>query len=227
MLIANTGQFAGAYSAGHRAGTAAPAPKPAPAKDRLMISHGESLFTPGMLRAAAYVVESGALCHYIVWPDGSHDVIECAFPGDIVGLGSLGEHISTAQAMVDTAVVPLTGSELADALQSNAALAARMASATDREFDFLRRRALQPGQRPALNRIAAYLLAVEGSACRSGETHIASGADGVTSLAALLDIPAADVHMAFATLRDSGLVTERDGAIVIADADALEALADA
>ncbi len=223
MLIANTGQFAGALPAGHRAETAAPAPE----RNRLMIAHGDSLFTPGTPRAAAYVVESGALCHYIVWPDGSHDVIECAFPGDIVGLGSLGDHISTAQAMVDTAVVPLTRSELADALQSNAALAARMASATDREFDFLRRRALQPGLRPALSRIAAYLLAVAGSACRSGETHLASAAEGEKALAQMLDIPAADVHTAIATLRDRGLIVERESALVIADADGLEKLADA
>lgn len=223
MLIADNGQFAGARPAGHHAETAAPAPE----RTRRMIAHGDSLFTPGMPRAAAYVVETGALCHYIVWPDGSHDVIECAFPGDIVGLGSLGEHISTAQAMVDTAVVPLTGSELAGALQSNAALAARMASATDREFDFLRRRALQPGLRPALNRIAAYLLAVAGSACRSGETHLASGAEGEKALAQILDIPAADVHTAVAALRDRGLITGREGALVIVDTDSLEKVADA
>lgn len=223
MLIANSGQFSGAFPAGHRAEMAALTPE----RNRLMIAHGESLFTPGTPRAAAYVVEAGALCHYIVWPDGSHDVIECAFPGDIVGLGSLGEHISTAQAMVDTAVVPLTGSELASALQSNAALAARMASATDREFEFLRHRALQPGLRPVLNRIAAYLLAVAGNACRSGETHLASGVEGEQALALILEIPAADVRDAMAELRDRGLITERDGALVIADAGGLEKLADA
>lgn len=192
-----------------------------------MIPHGDRLFTPGAPRAAAYVVESGALCHYIVWPDGSHDVIECAFPGDIVGLGALGEHVSTAQAMVDTAVVPLTRSELDRALQSNAELAARMASATDREFDYLRRRALQPGLRPALNRIAAYLIAVAGSACRSGETHLVSGDEGAKSLAAVLELQLADVRAALATLRDGGLVDDRDGSIVIEDASGLEALADA
>lgn len=192
-----------------------------------MIPHGDRLFTPGTPRAAAYVVETGALCHYIVWPDGSHDVIECAFPGDIVGLGSLGEHMSTAQAMVDTSVVAMSRLELDRALQTDAALAARMASATDREFDFLRRRALQPGQRPILNRIAAYVIAVAGTACRSGETHITSGDEGVKALAALLDIPVADVRAAVTTLHDSDLVADRDGAIVIKDFDGLEALADA
>jgi CRP/FNR family transcriptional regulator, anaerobic regulatory protein len=223
MLIADNGQFSGARPAANRAKTAAPAPE----RNRRMIAHGDSLFAPGTPRAAAYVVETGALCHYIVWPDGSHDVIECAFPGDIVGLGALSEHVSTAQAMIDTAVVPLTRAELDQALQTNAALAARLSSASDREFDYLRRRALQPGLRPAINRIAAYLVAVAGMACRSGETHLSAGNDGTASLAALLDMPASDVVAAFTTLRDRGLVTERDGAIVIADAAGLEALADA
>lgn len=223
MLIAHTSQFQGARPAGQRTETAAAAPE----RSRRMIPHGDSLFTPGTPRAAAYVVESGALCHYIVWPDGSHDVIECAFPGDIVGLGALSEYVSTAQAMVDTAVVPLTSQELDRALESNAELAARMASATDREFDYLRCRALQPGLRPALNRIAAYLLAVAGSACRSGETPVASGAEGERALVLTLDIPAANVRDALATLGDRGLIAERDGVIVIADADGLEVLADA
>lgn len=223
MLIANKGQFSGARPAVHRATAAAQPPE----RNRRMIPHGDRLFTPGTPRAAAFVVETGALCHYIVWPDGSHDVIECAFPGDIVGLGSLGEHMSTAQAMVDTSVVVISPAELDRAVQSDAALAARMASATDREFDFLRRRALQPGQRPTLNRIAAYLIAVAGTACRSGETHLTSGDDGVKALASLLDIPAADVRGAFTTLLDRNLVADRDGAIVIRDVDGLEALADA
>lgn len=223
MLIANKDQFAVARPVAERAKTAARTPE----RNRRMIPHGDRLFTPGTPRAAAYVVETGALCHYIVWPDGSHDVIECAFPGDIVGLGSLGEHMSTAQAMVDTSVVAISRLELDRALQTDAALAARMASATDREFDFLRRRALQPGQRPTLNRIAAYVIAVAGTACRSGETHITSGDDGVKALAALLDIPVADVREAVTTLHDSNLVADRDGAIVISDFDGLEALADA
>jgi hypothetical protein len=102
-----------------------------------------------------------------------------------------------------------------------------MASATDREFEYLRRRALQPGLRPALHRIAAYLLAVAGSACRSGETNLAAGAEGETPLAQTLDIPAADVRDALATLRARGLIAEREGAIVITDAAELEILADA
>lgn len=223
MLIADKAQFADARPAAPRVQAAATAPD----RTRRMISHGESLFTPGAPRAAAYRVETGALCHYVVWPDGSHDVIEFVFPGDIVGLGSLGEHMSTAQAMVDTSVVAITRDELESALQSDAALATRMASAADREFDYLRRRALQPGLRPVLNRVAAYLIATAGSACRNGETHLSLGDDGLKAMSAMLEIPSGKLKEAFADLLTRGLLAERDGYMVISDFATLEALADA
>lgn len=195
-------------------------------RNRRMISHGDSLFTPGSPRYAAYRVESGALCHYVVWPDGTHDVIEFAFPGDIVGLGSLGEHVSTAQAMVDTLVAPVSDDELDHALASDAALANRMATTTDLEFDYLRQRALHPGLRPVVNRLAAYFLAVAGAACRSGDTHLEGGAKGIASLGSVLDVSVEKIATAMSTLKADGLVADQDGTIVILDRDGLEELAD-
>jgi CRP/FNR family transcriptional regulator len=223
MLLASKSQFAVPHSA-------QPSVRAVEAdieRNRRMIAHGESLFTPGAPRRAAYRVESGALCHYVVWPDGSHDVIEFAFPGDIVGLGSLGEHVSTAQAVTDTAVTVLSEQELHCAIANDAALATRMASATDREFDYLRRRALQPGLRPVINRLAAYILVAAGTSCRSGETHLEAGTAGIASLTNLLDIPAEHICSALADLRARKLIAERDDAIVILDRDGLEILADA
>jgi CRP/FNR family transcriptional regulator len=191
------------------------------------IPHGQSLYSPGAPRQSAYRVESGALCHYVVWPDGTHDVIEFAFPGDIVGLGSLGEYVSTAQAMVDTAVVVIGEKELEHALDNDAALAARLASATDREFEYLRRRALQPGVRPVPNRLAAYIIAVAGSACRSGETHLDADTSGEEALAGVLELPVASVRDGLRVLISRGLIAERDGAFVIQDFAGLEQLADA
>jgi CRP/FNR family transcriptional regulator len=222
MLLADKGQFAVAHSArlcaDHDSGS--------PEGTRREIAHGESLFTPGTSRQSAYRVESGALCHYVVWPDGTHDVIEFAFPGDIVGLGSLGEHVSTAQAMVDTSVAILTNEELERALAMDAALASRMASATDREFDFLRRRALHRGQRPVVNRLAAYILALSGAACRSGDTHLEVGNQGIKALSSQLEIPAAELESALASLTSRMSISVRDQTVVILDRAALEALAD-
>lgn len=191
-----------------------------------VIPNGQSVYSPGMPRVAAFRVESGALCHYVVWPDGAHDVIEFAFPGDIVGLGSLGEHVTTAQAMVDTTVSVLSDEELERALEKDAALATRLASATDREFEYLRQRALQPGLRPVPNRLAAYIIAVAGSALRSGETHLAADASGEEALAAVLELPVGEVKAGLVDLKRLGLLSERDGALLIEDFKGLEQLAD-
>jgi CRP/FNR family transcriptional regulator len=223
MLLPENGQFAVADPADFGDGAASVVLE----RNCRMISHGDSLFTPGSPRHAAYRVESGALCHYVVWPDGTHDVIEFAFPGDIVGLGSLGEHVSTAQAIVDTLVAPVSGDELDQALAADAALANRMATTTDLEFDYLRQRALQPGLRPVVNRVAAYLLAVAGAACRSGDTHLATGPNGISSLASVLDVSSEKVSTAISTLKDGGLIVDRDDTIIILDRDGLEDLADA
>ena len=50
------------------------------------VATGEILFQPGNTRTL-YRIERGTVCHYMLWADGRHDVIEFAFPGDIVGLG--------------------------------------------------------------------------------------------------------------------------------------------
>ena len=65
---------------------------------------GTILFKLGDQRRL-YRVERGAVCHYIRWTNGRHDVIEFAFPGDIIGLGHLSTHVSTAHAMVETVAV--------------------------------------------------------------------------------------------------------------------------
>jgi CRP/FNR family transcriptional regulator len=129
--------------------------------------------------------------------------------------------------MVDTSVAIISDDELDRALAADAALASRMASATDREFDFLRRRALQPGPRPVINRLAAYILAVGGAACRSGDTHLDVGGQGIVALSSQLEVPADEIESALATLMARKNVGVRDQTVVILDRDALEALADA
>ena len=207
---------------------AAACPGPTDAGTR-SIRHGEPLFGPGDPRRGAYRLTAGALCHYMVWPDGSHDVIEFAFPGDIVGFGHLSEHISTAQAMVDTTVATLSEKELDAALEQDATLAARMSSAADREFDFLRRRALGSGPRRPLNRIASYILALADMACRSGHAvlpPVAHGGSG-SSLVGMLEMPPSELADAMSELERRGLIKSDAGALIVCDRPGLEAMASA
>src|SRR5688572_9378522 len=98
------------------------------------VKTGEILFQANDARAL-YRVERGAICHYVLWADGRHEVVEFAFPGDIVGLGHLAHHVSTAQAMVDTVVSLVTEEQFDEALEEDDRLSFRLAAAVEREFD--------------------------------------------------------------------------------------------
>src|SRR5262245_37985157 len=117
------------------------------------VDTGEILFQAGDERTL-YRVERGAICHYMLWADGRHDVIEFAFPGDIVGLGHLKDHVSTAQAMVDTVVTLVPEHALSDALDRDDRLAFRLSAAVEREFDYLRDRAISANHVPAAAKVA-------------------------------------------------------------------------
>lgn len=194
---------------------------------RRRMAHGQTLFAQGEARTVAYRVLDGAVCHYLVWPCGAHEVIEFAFPGDVVGLGFLADHISTAQAVTDTVVVALNEADLTRAVSDEPGLAARLAAAADREFEFVRQRALGTGQRPPLQRVASYLLAVARQACRSGEAAVVpqDARDGA-ALANLLEISAGDLAAAIADLTRRDLIAATAQGLVLKDAEALRRLAD-
>ena len=58
----------------------------------------EHLFLEGDPKTHVYKVEAGTVLIYKILPDSKRQVIDIAFPGDHIGLGSIGEHAFNAQA---------------------------------------------------------------------------------------------------------------------------------
>ncbi len=141
---------------------------PVTAAPERTLAGGEVLFQAGDTRARLYRVERGALCHYRRWDDGRCEIIEFAFPGDIIGFGHLEAHISTAQAMIETVVSTVTTQEFEGALAGDDHLAARLAAAADREFDFLRDRAVASGKGKPVERLASFLAALSHLSANEG-----------------------------------------------------------
>jgi CRP/FNR family transcriptional regulator len=188
--------------------------------DRQIVSTGQVLFQPGEARRH-YRVEEGAIFHYVRWTDGSHDLIEVAFPGDIVGLGYLEHHISTAQAMVDSSVSVVTEDEIASLLDVDDRLPLLLASAGEREFDYMRDVTVNSGKRSPVERLANYLLAV----AEDG----AIVADDLTSgyVAERLQMNLDTLSNALVGLQHKGLVKASEGGLRITDAAELERVANA
>ena len=191
------------------------------------LARGEILFRTGDKRGKIYRVESGALCHYLRWDDGRREIVEFAFPGDIVGFGQLQSHVSTAQAMVETTVGLVPEREFDELLATDGQLAARFTAAGDREFEYLREVMVKSGEGKPVERVASFLSAlshmseVEGRDPTLVAEEITSG-----EVAKHLDLTMDMLVAALRELERRGMVTAAgNGRLRISDLRALEKLA--
>jgi CRP/FNR family transcriptional regulator len=200
--------------------------KPAPYNSSTRsLETGAFLFQAGDTRATIYRVVSGAFCHYMNWDDGRHDVIEFAFPGDIIGFGHLETHISSAQAMVPSQVCVVSARDFQIALDQDAQLTARLTAAADREFDVLRQRSIRIAKGDIEHRVAAFLLALSAAGATEGrDPRIISDSLTCGAAASLLNVDIEKLASALAALEAKGLI-ERDGkGLHLIDMEGLEAL---
>lgn len=186
---------------------------------------GERLFQAGD-RRRAYRVEQGAICHYVLWADGSHDVIEFAFAGDFLGLGALSGHVSTAQAMVDSVVSFVDEDELGQLIAADDFLALKVASASDIEFDYVRDHALAARTVNPERKVAQYLCALLAISASEGNANPVI-TDEVTSgfVAGQLGMNLDDLAEALVRLKSEGLIAAAPEGLRVLDAVALERLA--
>ncbi len=192
------------------------------------LARGEVLFQLGDTRAKLYRVERGALCHYIRWDDGRREIIEFAFPGDIVGFGYLESHISTAQAVVETAVSQFAPEDFERAAETDGQLASRLAASADREFDFLRAQAVKAGEGKPVERVASFLAALSHMSASEGRDP-SLVTDEISSgfVAEQLAMTVDGLARALRELEQRGMVRPTPQGLRIPDIDALEKMADA
>ena len=131
------------------------------------LAAGDILFREGDLRTHVYRVEQGSICLFKVRGDGSHDVLEFAFPGDIVGLGYLDHHVSAAQATVETSISCVPRAAVQLVLDKTPHITSRLTAAIEREVAFLRETQSRSSQTSPVERIAALFVTL--SRCNAYE----------------------------------------------------------
>ncbi|MFM7085223.1 MAG: Crp/Fnr family transcriptional regulator [Hyphomicrobium sp.] len=193
----------------------------------LKLAQGETLFTVGTQRKCAYRVLSGGFCHYVIWPDGQHHVIEFVYTGDIIGFGHYQTYLTTAKALLDSAVVELSEAELKVALEKDPSLDARYGAAADREFEIIRLRSIGLKPRAPIQRLASYLSAMAQLGCKSGENCVQfPEKEGLKIVASLLEIRSSEIKTALGELNKRGLITKTSNCIVIQNQKALDQFVD-
>jgi CRP-like cAMP-binding protein len=129
----------------------------------------EHVFAEGDSRSHLYRVETGAICLYKVLPDGRRQVLGFAYPGDLLGLGTLGEHQFNAQATKPSRLRSLPWSTMQHVARQDPAFGIKLYEVMSQELAAAHDLLLTTGQRTATERVAAFLLAMARRGERKGE----------------------------------------------------------
>lgn len=176
----------------------------APATVRKLESK-EHVFCEGDPRLHVFRVEEGVIAIYKTLCDGRRRIIDFAYPGDLLGLGVLDEHILSAQATSRAKVRCFSAAVLETMAENDAALALKLYKSVCHELTATRSLLVTVGQRSAIERVAAFLLALRR---RSGDAD----AETVTlamrrsDIADLLGLTIETVSRTLSKLRTMGVI---------------------
>jgi CRP/FNR family transcriptional regulator len=190
------------------------------------LAAGEVLFREGDLRSHVYRVETGAVCLYKYRPDGTQDVIEFAFPGDLRA-GHLDSHVSGAQATMETQLSCLPRSALEPPLDRTPGSKSRLTTAIEREVAFLKEALVYGSRARPLERVAALFVTL--SRCNAYEGRDPSLiTDSLTCgvVAGYLNMSVDYLARQLAELQALGLIATCPGGLRLANLNELEKLAD-
>jgi CRP/FNR family transcriptional regulator len=185
------------------------------------------LYRRGEPRICLYCIEAGVVA-LLRQPLGGHrEIIEFAFPGDVLGYGLFEHHTSWAQAVGEVCIQRMPLSALDQILQRDKRAFDRYARALRREFEYRRNQLVNTDQ-GLVNRVAALLVALsrqnslEGRDPRVVGDELACGA-----VASWLGIDVHALAKALQELQQSGLIelSPPDG-VRLSDFARLERLVD-
>jgi CRP-like cAMP-binding protein len=191
-----------------------------------IIEAKDHAFREGDPVTSVYQVEAGHTCLYRLLPDGRRQVIDFAYPGDYVGLGAVGHHTVSAQASERTRLQAFPVSAFRDLARTNPDLSLSLYEAVSQELLAARELLMTVCQRTALERVAAFLLALSRRNERRGEAALELVLPMTrTDIADFLGLTIETVSRTFTKLRQDGVIDLEQCIIVtICDVDRLVAL---
>ncbi len=187
----------------------------------------EHVFFEGDAKDHVYLVEKGTVCLYKTLSDGRRQIVDFAYPGDLIGLGVPGDHVFSAQAIGLTRLRSLPAGLLHDLAKHDPQVGMQLYRALADQLLAARDLLLTVGQRNATERLAALLLALSRRNERNGvdPARIAlpmTRAD----IADFLSLTIETVSRTFTKLRMCGMIDlVQSSLVVICDPAALERLA--
>ncbi len=171
----------------------------------------EHVFCEGDDREHVFRVEEGVIAVYKTLPDGRRQIIDFAYPGDLIGLGILGEHVLSAQATVPSKVRCLSAAALERIAETDAGLALKLYKSVCQELAATRSLLVTVGQRSAIERVAAFLVALHRRTSCDGSDTVKL-AMRRSDIADLLGLTIETVSRTLTKLRNMGVIDVEQGA---------------
>lgn len=182
---------------------------------RRSFAAGQSLVHQGQAGQAAYILSAGWVCSYKIQPDGTRQIVDFQVPGDFLGLRSVLLRTSdhSFEPVVDIQAAEVLTGDLLKAFSQTPRLATAILWAASRDEAMVVEHLVGIGRRDAGARMAHFLLELgsrlalvgmgskDGFDCPLTQYHLADA----------LGLSAIHVNRVLRQLRESGLVTFRDG----------------
>jgi CRP/FNR family transcriptional regulator len=191
------------------------------------VANREHLFLEGDAATHVYRVESGHVCIYRMVADGRRQVLDFAYPGDLIGLGAGSRHAANAQATSKTRLHCLPINVLHDIAHQDASLGMRLYDALSQELLAARELLFTVSQRTAAERLAAFLMGLAHRNERRGEpSHELVLPMARADIADYLGLTIETVSRTFTKFRLEGLIDlEQCILVTIVDPASLTAIA--
>jgi CRP/FNR family transcriptional regulator, anaerobic regulatory protein len=174
------------------------------------LSAKEHVFCEGDERAHVFRIEEGVVAVYKTLADGRRQIIDFAYPGDLIGLGVLEEHMLSAQATCAAKVRCLSASALERMAESDAHLALKLYKSVCQELAATRNLLVTVGQRSAVERLAAFLIGLHRRTALKGSSAITL-AMRRSDIADLLGLTIETVSRTLTKLREMGVIEFEQG----------------
>ena len=133
--------------------------------DRASVRHFESkehIFCEGDPRTHVFQIEDGVVTIYQMLNDGRRQIVDFAYPGDFIGLGTTSDHVFSAEATSQTSVKCFGALALEETARSDPSIALELYKAVSLELSAARALLVAIGQRSAIERVSTFLLMLHG-----------------------------------------------------------------
>lgn len=188
---------------------------------RRTFAAGQDMVHQGQSDQAAYILSSGWVCSYKIQPDGTRQIVDFQVPGDFLGLRSVLLRTSdhSFEPIVPIEAAEVLKSDLLKAFAQTPRLAMAILWAASRDEAMVVEHLVGIGRRDADARMAHFLLELGSRLALVG----IGGKEGYDcpltqyQLADALGLSAIHVNRVLRQLRESGVVTFREGHVTFHD----------